>query len=227
MTPPPLRQRLEGAILPRHRHAQGYIAVVLAGGYLEAGDLGRRRVSAGDVVVHRPFDAHLNHVPPGGAQVLNLRLPALSDFASFGRVHDPDGLAKTAERDVEAALDLLQGQFRDAPAEPADWIDDLAATLARPPAPRLGAWAGDHGISGEHVARAFRRAYGVSPQRYRLEAQARRAWRELCRGSQPLAAVALDAGFSDQPHMTRTVLAVTGRTPGAWRRSFAFKTGAP
>ena len=46
----PARQTVQPGALPRHRHAEGYVAVVIAGGYEEAGDTGRRRVSAGDVV---------------------------------------------------------------------------------------------------------------------------------------------------------------------------------
>src|SRR5271170_1539425 len=41
-----------GLILPRHRHEQGYICVVLSGGFEEAGDCGRRIVRAGDVNCH-------------------------------------------------------------------------------------------------------------------------------------------------------------------------------
>jgi hypothetical protein len=38
--------------MPRHRHLQRYAAIVLSGGYVEAGDAGRMRVRAGDVLVH-------------------------------------------------------------------------------------------------------------------------------------------------------------------------------
>ena len=55
------RDRLvAGTVMQRHRHAIGYVAVVLAGGYLEAGDAGRRRVGPGDALVHRPFEGHLD-----------------------------------------------------------------------------------------------------------------------------------------------------------------------
>ena len=36
--------------------------------------------------------------------------------------------------------------------------------------------------------------------------------------SECLAAIAQDLGFSDQPHMTRAVKWLTGRTPDVWRR---------
>lgn len=40
--------------------------MVLSGGYEEAGEGGRRRVAAGDVIVHHPFEAHLNRVSSRG-----------------------------------------------------------------------------------------------------------------------------------------------------------------
>ena len=49
-----------GAVLPRHRHDAPYAAVVLEGGYEEAGDGGRFRVRAGDVLIHGAFSAHLD-----------------------------------------------------------------------------------------------------------------------------------------------------------------------
>jgi AraC-like DNA-binding protein len=222
MTQPPLRQHLEAAALPRHRHALGYLAVVLAGGYLEAGDGGRVRARTGDAIVHRPFEAHLNCVPAAGAEVLNLPL-ADADLPAFGRIADPDRLARAAERDLTGAADLARDAFQIAEPE-ADWPDDLAAALTAGPRPALRAWARERGISPEHLSRGFRQAYGVSPQRFGWEARARTAWRSVMASDAPLAAIALEAGFCDQAHLTRAVAALTGRPPGAWRRSTAFKT---
>jgi AraC-like DNA-binding protein len=37
------------------------------------------------------------------------------------------------------------------------------------------------------------------------------------RPAPPLARVALACGYADQPHLTGELVALTGRTPGAWR----------
>jgi AraC-like DNA-binding protein len=79
------------------------------------------------------------------------------------------------------------------------------------------------GLSAEHVSRGFTRVFGVTPQRYRLEARARAALADLP-AAVSLAAVAVQHGFADQAHMTRSVRDVTGLPPGAWRRSNPFKT---
>lgn len=220
----PLRQALAGGALPRHRHHHGYVAVVLAGSYDEAGDNGRRRATAGDVVVHRPFEAHLNRVQDAGAVVLNLPLPG-PDLPAFGRVADPDALARAAERDTREAVDLLLAHHQTAAEAPADWPDLLAEALASAPV-RIGDWARRHGLSPEHVARGFRQVFGVGPQAFGREVRARAALADALEGGDALADIALARGFSDQAHMTRAVLALSGRSPGAWRRSNPFKTPA-
>jgi AraC-like DNA-binding protein len=88
---------------------------------------------------------------------------------------------------------------------------------ATPAPPRIGSWAQSKGRSREHLARQFRSLYGISPVTYRLEAMARRAWRQVLRVEADLADIACDTGFADQAHMTRAVVRLTGSAPGAWR----------
>ncbi|WP_296597970.1 helix-turn-helix transcriptional regulator [Phenylobacterium sp.] len=218
----PVRQIVEPGALPRHRHAEGYVALVIAGGYEEAGDAGRRRVGAGDVVVHRAFEAHLNRTPPAGAQVLNLPLPTVR-LGAFGQVDDLDALVATAAHDPRAASEALAAAFRAVGPGGADWPDLLAAALARGDARPLGEWAADFGLSAEHLSRGFGRVFGVSPQRFRLESRVRAVLPGLA-DEASLADLAVAYGFADQAHMTRSIRAITGRPPGAWRRSNPFKT---
>ena len=211
-------QRLAAnARMARHRHAAPYAALVLAGDYEEAGDAGRRRVSVGDVVLHAAFEAHLDRTGRRGATVLNLPLDITTLPCRFGRLEDVDAVARAAERDVTTAAGLLLALTRVAAVGPGDWPDRLARTLIHTPDFRLDDWASRHGLTAEAVSRGFRRVFGVSPSRYRLEARARRAWRELGTPGETLAGIAAAAGFADQSHMTRAVTALTGRPPGAWR----------
>src|SRR5450432_402684 len=60
---------------PRHIHDKPYASIVLSGGYEEAGDHGRFRVSAGDVIFHERFEAHLDRFSAAGVVVLNLKIP--------------------------------------------------------------------------------------------------------------------------------------------------------
>lgn len=225
--PPPARQRLAaGGRAPRHRHGHAYAALVLAGGYAEAGDNGRRLAQAGDVILHDVFEAHANRFDHRGAVVLNLPLAVLPDTpCAFMRIADPDAVARLAERDTRAARACLFDQLAPAPAQPGDWRDTLARALRESPDLVLGDWATETGLDPATVSRGFRDAFDVSPVRYRAEARARAAWRRLSEGG-PLADLAAETGFADQAHMTRAIVALTGLAPGAWRRSNAFKTGS-
>lgn len=72
------------------------------------------------------------------------------------------------------------------------------------------------GLSRWELARQFRGAFGVSPYRFHLMRRLEEARRLLGAGS-PLAAVAIETGFSDQAHFSRHFRATYGMSPGRWR----------
>ena len=92
-------QTIRASALGRHVHERAYAALVLSGGYEEAGDHGRFRVKASDVIFHEQFEAHLDRFCETGVVVLNLRLPVGCSY--------PPGIACVAERSCRDALDLL------------------------------------------------------------------------------------------------------------------------
>lgn len=204
--------------MPRHRHRHGYVALVLAGGYVEAGDRGRMHVEAGQAVFHGPHESHRNEFFRLGARVLNLPVAQVEVGVALGRVDDADAIARLAERDAGQAAALLQQTFRPAADRLMDWPDLLAAALAADPSLRLADWARTMGIPPASLSRGFRLAYGTSPKRYRLELRAVHALRRLPSWPGSLAALAAELGFADQAHLTRTLVALTGRTPKQLKR---------
>lgn len=211
------RERCEGGKLPRHRHAFGYICVILGGRFVEAGDAGRFRAEPGDALVHPRFEAHLDSFGANGSDVLNLPLVEGLPGEGLVRVDDVDAVARIAETDPFAASRAIAAHYRAAPAEQ-DWPDRLAGDLRRRPGLEIGRWAAEHGLTPAGVSRGFRQVYGTSPARYRAEARARRAWRDVAAGGRSLADIAFDLGFADQSHMTRALTEITGLPPGKWRR---------
>jgi AraC-like DNA-binding protein len=199
--------------LPRHRHGEGYVALVLAGGYVEAGDRGRLRIEAGQAVVHDRHESHRNEFFGRGARVLNLPVPAGGIDHVQGQVDDADAIARLAERDVAQATELLRATFRPCTARLDEWPDALASALANEPTLHLAAWADARGIAPESVSRGFGRAYGTTPKRYRLELRAAQALRRLPGWRGSMAMLAAETGFADQAHMTRTIVAMTGLAP--------------
>ncbi len=203
----------------RHRHIEPYAALVLRGGYVEAGDSGRFHASPGDVLLHDGFEAHQDRFGRSGAEILNLPLPASPPFP-FGRIADPDAVVKLAEHDARAAADALLNQLEMRDAGRGDWPDLLAKDLRSGRVPSLAGWASGHGILATSLSRGFTLAYGISPQRYRAEQRGARAARALRSSRASLSEIAFASGFADQPHMTRMLRSLYGAPPGRLRYDY-------
>ncbi len=159
---------------------------------------------------------------------------ALADDGEGADAHAGPGVA--ADDAGTAARRATSVDLDDAAAEVLAALDDDAPTRGPPPAwlraarerleedahapPSLAALAAEHGVHRVHLARAFRRHYGASPTEVRLAARLRRAAGLLAdaSASRPASAVALDAGYADQAHMSRAFRAGVGATPREFRR---------
>jgi AraC-like DNA-binding protein len=79
----------------------------------------------------------------------------------------------------------------------------------------------DHaGLSRHRLVHVFREQVGLPPHAYQITMRVREAQRRVRSGA-PLAQVALDCGFYDQAHLTRTFRAIVGVPPGAYSRSLS------
>lgn len=72
---------------------------------------------------------------------------------------------------------------------------------------------GSNGLSPRSVQRHFIHALGISPNRLAQIQRANRAI-ALLRAGRSVVDVAMDLGYADQPHMTRSLKRFFGRTPG-------------
>jgi AraC-like DNA-binding protein len=219
-------QIIRASGLSRHVHEKAYAALVLSGGYEEAGDHGRFQVEAGDVVFHEQFEAHLDRFNKKGVVVLNLRLPVgFSYTPGIATVADADTIARIAECSCRDAMELLFSVAISKMPQPADWPDELAEALMRNPSLKLSQWGEENGISPWAVSRGFGLVFGVSPEAFRARTRARFALKLIQDTQAPLASIAAELGFADQSHMTRSVKQLTGMTPRAWRSTAnGFKT---
>ncbi|MDX1532315.1 MAG: AraC family transcriptional regulator [Rhodothermales bacterium] len=231
-----------GMEMAAHAHACPSVSVVLAGALTE--DVGRVReqATALSAVVKPAGVRHRNRFGGSGARLLGIvfadafveglddAAPAAWRWTHAGPVAPAVVRLWTAARsasgdaDTLGALDAALGDVL-APAEPEEhrspprWLLDVRDRLhdeyaCPPPVTALAASAGVHRV---HLARRFRRHFGCSTTAYLRRLRVRAAAAALATTDEPLAAVALDAGFSDQPHLSRAFKAATGTTPAAFR----------
>jgi AraC-like DNA-binding protein len=203
-----------------HRHKRAYVALVLEGGYRELSADGAWSLEPGDVVVHPPYHFHANSFN-GRTNVLNLRVPeALSDeeeFRSYSVMRPACDHHLLRAGDVAAVREVLHQAEEVAPGEPCDWVDSMARDLATDFSARIKDLAQTYSVTMEHASRRFRQRYLMTPSTLRSERRFRHALTLLQRTKHSLSEIAHMAGYSDQPHFSRSCQRITGFSPGKLR----------
>jgi AraC-like DNA-binding protein len=74
-------------------------------------------------------------------------------------------------------------------------------------------------LSRSYFSRAFKVSTGLAPHQWLLQARISKAKQLLLGTERPLAQIAIDVGFADQAHFTRTFRREAGESPGAWQRA--------
>jgi len=196
--------------LPAHFHEEDQITFVLEG---------RRRLRIGEEstvlepghgVVIPAGTPHHSLFEPEEVVCINL-YAAPGSFVGGDLVSDL-GRSWRKKRDLRWAdlANIVEGQQGP--------VGALRSTVSSPLAPG-GAWpsvreaAAHVGMSREGFSRKFRKLHGVPPHAFWHLARLNDA-RRLLRAGLPIAAVAADAGFSDQSHLGRCFRRAFGVTPG-------------
>ncbi|QWP74851.1 helix-turn-helix transcriptional regulator [Lysobacter sp. K5869] len=219
--------------LATHRHREPYAALVLDGDYTESSLDGPLPCAPGTLILHPPFHAHGDRFGRSGASAINLELSAgltpgaitAAGFADAGfaarawRVHDLREAREVFERAPQRLSELLACAAPQAAAALPDWQGELLRRMADDER-EIAELARELGVSAEHASRAIGRSFGMSPRALRREARWRRAL-QLMGAPMPLAEVAAAAGFADQSHLHRIVVAHAGCTPLQLRRELA------
>ena len=74
-------------------------------------------------------------------------------------------------------------------------------------------------LSKRHFTRAFRQSTRMAPYQWLQYRRMEKAKQLLKTSFASLSVIALDCGFADQSHFTRTFSRLVGVTPGIWRRT--------
>ena len=134
---------------------------------------------------------------------------------------DPDE-ALEAETRLAVILDRIEAHLG-APASGQLWVpgSSLASQLrdlldAHITEPLTLALAGQRiGARPAHLVRTFKQSFGIPPHAYVIGRRVELARQRLLQG-QPPADVAIDVGFHDQAHLTRSFKRHVGTTPGRY-----------
>ncbi len=95
--------------------------------------------------------------------------------------------------------------------------DGTREMLAEQPERSLLELAQGLAVSPHHLSRVFRAEVGHTISRHRMRLRTRAALERLAAGERDLAGLAIELGFCDQSHLSRTLRRETQRTPSALR----------
>lgn len=234
--------------LPSHGHTRLSICHVLRGGYVEGGLRREVDCGIGATIAKLPQQEHWNHVGSQGCLSVAIEVKdealatlgeALPNLMKIGEapLRPPSDLIRCIWRELErveiacpriiedAAIELVAALCPDPSrrrrSQRPAWLDRvrdfLDAEACR--SPRLTSLAAAAGVHHVHLARSFRRYFGLTVGEYARRLRAGRAQRLLEAGDLSIAEIAALTGFADQAHLTRVLRRLVGATPGALRRT--------
>lgn len=233
-----------GVVMHPHVDRAHRVSIVLAGS-LDESHAGTVETAHTLSVVSKPGGArHANRIGPDGAVVLSLLDPVLEapdrprdrlrtwrwvhggsvaaqavGMLAALRVPTPDRADALAEA-ATLLLDALADIGAPAPSDPPAWLPPVRDRLHDAPDRRVSVatLAADAGVHPTHLTRCFRTHFGATVTRYRIRLRTQTAAHALASSARPIAQVALQSGFSDQSHLTRTFADLYGTTPARFRR---------
>jgi AraC-like DNA-binding protein len=230
-------------VLPSHAHDRPTLAVVMRGAFETRLAAKTEVCRASSLRVEPAGSPHTNRFGPAGAHIVVVQpdprsslLDPVADAlgradhrrdAYAGRIgraiasefHHRDSVSPLALQSL--GLELVAALARSGHARAAPpWVRQATELIHDRflDGLRIETIADAVGVRPSELVRAFRAVHresiGTYTRRLRLEWVARR----LARSDEPIVSLAHEAGFADQPHLTRAFRAHTGQTPARYRR---------
>jgi AraC-like DNA-binding protein len=222
-----------GQRIPEHRHDWPLLTIPALGGYEEECEDGSVAVAGPAAVLHPPGRCHANCIHARGMETFSIEFdPAWLGCAGAGAALDRSyywigGRVALAARSLarlwssESSTDELRrataafvrmARSQRAAAAPS-WFAKVQRALQAGAAPTARVVASALDMHPRWLAHAYRETAGEGLHdtivRHRVEGAV-----ELLRSTdQPIADIAVEAGFCDQSHLNRTLRRWTGRSP--------------
>jgi len=234
------------AALAEHEHASPFFTYVLRGDYVEQSGQSCRSCTRGVVIFHHEREVHSNTVGPFGTASLNVEIPVEQwDELTSDKLRKQDVVGRVLSGDVEwAALAVWREFHRDDFAssltlgeavallcghlkashergafEQHHRLDRCAEYLRSQhhPTPTLADVARIAEVHPMHLAKLFRKRFGYSMGEYLRRQRIAWACDQLSRSTGTISRIAVDAGFADHAHFTRTFRRIAGCSPSWYR----------
>jgi AraC family transcriptional regulator len=234
-----------GLVIPRHEHTNPFYCLVLEGCCTNSLDYRTWTERPFSLSLYPAGQAHANHWHKGGRTLhVELAQPWLERLQGRTTVLDHPAHYKGGPRvwlakrlfeefrrqdDVTClaveglVLELLaecsRSRARLPRSSPPRWLGHVCELLRNRFAENLSLSevAAAAGVSADHLARSFRAHNGCTPGEYVRRLRVEFACRQLTVSQLSLVEIALDAGFTDQSHFTKTFKRLMGVTPAAFR----------
>lgn len=237
------------AKLPAHAHELSHFCLVLAGNYKER--IGSREFERTPLalVFYPPDVSHAEeHLTSGRHFLVEIGFAGLERVLDYGaHLHEPvllNGEAplwlaarmykEFSERDEFSALALesistelliaaSRQHARKAESNAPGWLENVKEYLHEnfTAPPGLSELAKAAGVHPTHLARVFRQFEHCTAGEYVRRIRLKHARQKMVSTNDPLVQIALESGFSDQAHFTRSFKREMGMTPTEFRRNFS------
>jgi AraC family transcriptional regulator len=236
-----------GQSISQHLHVQPYLSILVCGSYRETCGASAWDYVAGEAIFHGSGEVHSDQFFDEGGELLNLEIlpefeerlrddgirtdvrtvfkhPYCLELALKLRheLRAPDSVSGLAVEGLamELAAHVLRGRLARRERE-GDWINRIDATLreqfSKPPSlTELAEMVHVHPV---HVARTFRKRLHCSVGEYVRMLRMEAACKQLRQTDLPIAEIAVETGFADQSHLTRTLKRYMGISPMSLRRA--------
>lgn len=233
--------------LPAHSHTFAYFCFVLNGNYNERRVGKNYFCKPSTLVFHSQNDVHSNSFSSDGGRCLNIRLKdsllnRVNEYAklpensiavneillsnSIGKLYrefyEPDDFSNLTIEGIvlETLAEIARSAKTDENTRP-KWLEVTKEILHEKFSESLSLnyIAESVGRHPVHLAREFRKHFRCTIGEYIRRLRVDFTARELSKSNVSLSEIALNAGFSQQSHFTKTFKLITGKTPTEFRQS--------
>ncbi|MFN2456165.1 MAG: helix-turn-helix domain-containing protein [Pyrinomonadaceae bacterium] len=235
--------------ITKHSHSNAYISINLHGSYTETYGGRIRECPTQTVVFHPEGEVHSDHFSEEGGRIFRFEIQSerldwirersngLSAPVDFRGGHlawlatklykefrwrdslSPLVIEGTA---LEIIAEISRSDSREKRFKHPVWVKKAEELLHARYAENLNftSIAETLNVHPVYFSRAFRKFYGCSVGEYVRRLRVESASRQLTSSDDSLVTIALNCGFSDQSHFTKTFKNATGMTPARYRATF-------